>query len=155
MAGMGGREARNFHVVTHQVVVRGKLVILAFEVLFLVVPAGPPGEDAGHVQVFAKCLPPHVPGTNPLLRALIVTATGGMDMMVQAVPAQVGHMHPALELKGGLVLGGGSGNVQLSVLQQVLRSTGVLDLIVSGREIDGFSVGPIDLRMKKEIWIGS
>src|SRR5579859_2866398 len=60
--------------------------------------AGPPGEDATDVEPFALDLHEHVAGQDTLGRTRVMSATGGVDVMVAAVVAVLHRIDPAFEL---------------------------------------------------------
>ena len=99
VAGVRRRKPRNLDVVPHQVIASRQRVDLAVEELLLGVPARAPGKNAADIQVFTQNVPPHVVGLDSFSRALIVSAAGGMDVVVAREPAQLGEMNPAFELK--------------------------------------------------------
>ena len=99
VAGVRRGEAGDLDVVAHQVVGGRKRVDLAVEELLLGVPARAPGQHAADVEVFAQDVPPHVLGLDALGRALVMPAAGGVDVVVAGIPAHLGQVDPALELK--------------------------------------------------------
>ncbi len=99
VAGVRRREAGDLDVVAHQVVLGGKRVDLAIEELLLGIPARAPGEDAADVEVFTQDVPPHVFGLHAFGRAFVVSAAGGVHVVVAGVPPHLGQVNPALELK--------------------------------------------------------
>ena len=102
----------------------------AGEVTFLVIPARTPGQVTSDIEIFSLGLTPHVLRTHALFRALVVAATRGMHMVVGAVPAQLGHVNPARELKLDLVDALSVGHADAFRLGEVLRTPGQGDFIL-------------------------
>src|SRR5579859_4467377 len=91
----------------------------------------------------------HVAGQNPFGGLTVMSATGGMNMMIARPPTHFRGIDPATQLEGsGLVR---PFDVERLGLGQVLRTAGVFDEIPALRQNELFSVGPIDLRMKGKV----
>src|SRR6266550_3702110 len=75
-------EAGDLDVIPHEVVLRRKLVHGSFEELLLVIPTGTPRENAADVEVFAYDVPHHVGRRDAFGRGFVVSAAGGVDMMI-------------------------------------------------------------------------
>ena len=125
------------------------------EVLFLVIPARSPGQDAGDVQIFTQRLAPHVRRLDALVGTLVMAASGGVDMVVGAVPAQSRQMRPALQTKFEVLLLDTGTNADSLVLNQVLRTAADTKFVFARRQEDMLPVSTVDLRMEVEIGIFS
>ena len=88
MAGVRGGKPGDLDVVAHQVLGRRERVNLAVEELLLCIPARSPRQHAADVEVFAQDMPPHVLGLDPFGRALVMTAAGGVHVMIAGKPVQ-------------------------------------------------------------------
>src|SRR5947199_2211210 len=108
MAGMAGGKTRNFEIVMQNSVFSGDWIILTGKETLLIIVARPPGEDLSHIQFFAFDMSHHVFGQDPLCRILIMTATGGMNMMVAGIVPVLKWIHPSLQLHAEFVVTCGS-----------------------------------------------
>src|SRR6185503_21030315 len=104
MASMGGREPGHLDIITKDIPGRGQRIVMASEKHFLMIPARSPGKHGSDIQVLSQHLTPHVVWFYAFLRAFIVTAARGMNMVVGTIPAQFFHIYPASQLKGRSIL---------------------------------------------------
>src|SRR5205085_10857300 len=95
MPGVARRESRNLEVVMNEPVRRGGRVVAAREELLLVVVPGAPGEDRADVEAFAAHLAAHVGRIHSNRRVLVMTAAGGVDVVIGGVPPEGGRIDPA------------------------------------------------------------
>ena len=150
MARVRRREARDLNVVPHQVVWRGQRVKLPLKEFFLGVPARPPAQNTAHLQIFAQNVPHHVGRPHPLGRAFVVGTAGGMHMVIAREPVPLGQVDPALKLKPLMRIAPGW-HRKPTGLGQILGPACELHVVITGRKRDRFTVGSVNLRMKKEI----
>src|SRR3989442_34365 len=144
VAGWARREAGDFDVVPHHVTAGRKAVRLSFEESFLEIPARAPGQHVADVQVFAQDVAHHVLRIDTLARFLIVSASGGVDVVVSRVPAHPGGINPALELESNLL----RPVLDLNLLSpfSIIRSPRALDGIVARGQQDRLPVRPVNFR---------
>ena len=149
VSGRARREAGDFDVIPHHVAAGRKAVRLSFEESFLEIPARAPAQHLADVQVFAQDVAHHVLRIDALARFLVVSASGGVDVVVSRVPAHLRGINPALELEPNLLRPG----LDLNLLSpfSILGSPRALDGIVARRQQDGLPVRPVNLRVKREI----
>src|SRR5215510_13366898 len=151
MAAMRGREARDFKVVTHQVLARRELVVFGFEELFLIVITRPPGEYAADVKRFTQNVADHILRHHALRRAFVMHASGGVDVMIARIPAQLCNINPSFEFESECPLPIRADPDRLS-FDQIFRPARVFDFVLTYREFDLLTVRAVDLRMEIEIW---
>ena len=72
-------------------------------------------------------------------------------MVIAGIPAHLGHVDPALELKRLLMMTSVFGTVIEPVLHDVFRPAADLDLVGARRQQDGLTALAIDLGMEEEI----
>src|SRR5215831_19142481 len=72
-------------------------MILPGEELLLVIIVRPPGQYRADVEALAANLAHHVVRQYSLSRILVVTATGGMNVVVSRIPAGYRRIDPSLE----------------------------------------------------------
>src|SRR5262249_9385643 len=118
------------------------------EELLLVVVAGSPGQHRAHVEGLALDLGQHVPRTHALLRALVVRASRGVDVVVAGVPAVLRGVDPA---RGPAPEGGGTADVQGLLVGVVLRAAAAGDGVRASGEADLVAVRAIDLGLEREV----
>ena len=94
MAGVARREARDFHVVAHDVFFGRERVGLAFEESLLEIPARPPTQHLADVQVLAQDVPHHVLRVDALGGLFVVRAAGRVDVMVARIPSELRGINP-------------------------------------------------------------
>ena len=103
MAGVARREARDFHVVAHDVFFGRERVGLAFEESLLEIPARPPTQHLADVQVLAQDVPHHVLRVDALGGLFVVRAAGGVNVMIATPPACGRGIDPAVDFETELL----------------------------------------------------
>ena len=125
-------------------------MVPAFEELFLEVIAGSPGEHASHIEIFAEYVTHHVLREHAFGGLFIVQASGGVDVVISRIPTLARGVDPPLEPEGErLALSFFDANRLL--LDQVLRAAAVFHGVLSGRQLDHFTVRAVHLRMKRKV----
>src|SRR5262245_18611519 len=74
-------------------------MVFGFEVLFLIVVARPPRQNAAYVERLAQNMPDHVLRHHALRWAFVMRAPGGMDVMVARIPAELCNINPSFEFE--------------------------------------------------------
>ena len=141
-------EAAHLHVVTQQVGVLRHLVVFAGEKLFLIIKARPPRKVAADLEILAHDVALHVRRVHTLGRVIVMRATGGVDVMIAAPPAELGGIDPALHLEGLLLL---AGHLDLAKLPDALRPALEPHGVGALRQLHTFAIGAVHLRMKRKV----
>src|SRR4051794_3958892 len=97
---MARRVARDFDVVSDAILGRRDAVVFPLEERLLEIPAGPPGEDASNLEVFAQDVAHHVLRVDAFGWTFVVGAAGGVDVVIAGIPAQLRRIDPPLEAEG-------------------------------------------------------
>src|SRR5215831_1892906 len=150
MAGVAGGETGDFEIVMHQLVGLRERMILPGEELLLIVVIRPPREDRREVEMLAEDLPDHVLGFDTFGWVRVVRAYRGMNVVIARIPAVFRRIDPAVELEREFV-GPVSLVGEFTRMRQVFGTARVLHGVVAGRQLDGLTVGTIDLRLEEEI----
>src|SRR5215831_17163280 len=130
---------------------RRKRVHATFEIAFLMIPARSPAQAAPDVQVLAENVAHHVLGRDALRRAFIMSAAGGMDVMVARPPAALGRVYPALEGERFGVRGC-PWNSDLFLQHQVFRPARIAHRVLARLEQNGLAVAAVYLRVEEKVW---
>src|SRR5688572_10209893 len=142
-------EAGDFNVIAKQVRILGNLVILASEELLLIVEAWAPGQVGADFQVLAENLANHINRMHAFGRVGVMSAAGGVDVMIARPPARLGRIDPALKVDLHRLWALADGD--LASCDHIFRPAGHLHVEFTGRQGHLLAVVAIDLRMEKEI----
>src|SRR5947209_8262896 len=87
---------------------------------------------------------------NAFGRAGVMTAAGGVDVVVATVKTPIGRVDPALQVgrEFGVPTGG---YVKRLADLPILRAAAILDHHVARRQKHGAAVGSVDLRLEKQV----
>ena len=80
-----------------------------------------------------------------------MAASGSVDVVIGAVPSEVGQVRPAFELEVDLHALDAFGHDDLLRLHEILRPPGIGDVVRAGWEENVLAVGAVDLRVEEEI----
>src|ERR1041384_1115382 len=94
-----GTETGDLNVVPQQVGILRNFIYRAAEKLLLKIKAWPPSQVRADFQILAFHLPNHVRGEHAFGRFLIMSAAGGMNMMIAGPPTHDGRIDPTLGFK--------------------------------------------------------
>src|SRR5215469_2615363 len=125
-------------------------MIVPGEELLLVIIIGTPGQYRADVDALAANLTHHVVRQYSLSRILVVTATGGMNVVVSRIPARHRRIDPSFESKFNLrwpfrVHG------EILLFCEVLRASRVRHGVLPFRKGQALTVRPVDLWLKEKI----
>src|SRR5262249_35815575 len=120
------------------------------EELPLMVIARPPRQHAADVEPFPLHLQKHVGRRDSLCRARVMSATGGMNMVIAAVESEFHRIDPALELHadGRLTL---CWNDDRPLQHAVLGPATCLQRKPAGREENAPAITTINVRLKEKV----
>src|SRR5215831_6884300 len=126
-------------------------MILPGEELLLVIIVRPPGQYRADVDALASNLAHHVVRQYSLSRILVVTATGGMNVVVSRIPAGHRRIDPSFESEFNLRW---PFRVHCEVLPfcKVLRASRVRHCVLPLRKGHVLTIRPVDLWLEEEIW---
>jgi hypothetical protein len=105
---------------------------VAFEKLFLKIPARSPRQHAADIQILTQNMSHHVLGADTLRWRFIMGAAGGVHMMVTREPAMIHQFDPTLQLERFLVRFC-CGNFDFPDLNPIFRSARVRHLVLARR----------------------
>src|SRR5215813_1879780 len=125
-------------------------MVFGFEVLFLIVVARPPGQNAADVERLAQNMPDHVLRHHALRGAFVMRAPGGMDVMIARIPAELRDINPSFEFER-VRLRPIRGDLDGLPFDQIFGPAREFDLVLACREFDLLAVRAIDLRVEIEI----
>src|SRR5215467_5866288 len=125
-------------------------MIVPGEELLLVIIIRTPGQYRADVDAFSANLTHHVVREYSLSRILVVTATGGMNVVVSRIPARHRRIDPSLESKYNLCW---PFRVHCEVLLfcKVLRASRVRHGVLPFRKGQVLTVRPVDLWLEEKI----
>src|SRR5215469_9722503 len=125
-------------------------MIVPGEELLLVIVIRTPGQNRTDVEALAANLTHHVVRQYSLRRILVMTATGGMDVVVSRIPAERHRIDPSFESEFNLRW---PFRVYCKVLLfcEVLRSARVRHCVLPFRKGHVLTIRPVDLRLEEEI----
>src|SRR5215471_4581696 len=125
-------------------------MIMPGEELLLVIVIRPPGQYRADVDAFSADLTHHIVREYSLSRILVVTATGGMNVVVSRIPGRHRWINPSFESKFNLrwpfrVHG------EVLLFCKVLRASRVRHCVLSFRKGQALTVRPVDLWLEEKI----
>jgi hypothetical protein len=136
-------------VIPKQVGVLGDLVDFAREELLLIVEARAPSQVGADLQILTQTVAHHVRRMNTLRRVRVMRASCRVNVVIAGPPARRRGINPALDLE---IQAPGFGRyLDCPLLRYRFRSAREPDIVTSLRQAEDFSIGPINLRMKREV----
>src|SRR5215469_4429160 len=125
-------------------------MIVPGEELLLVVIIRPPGQYRAYVDALAANLTHHVVRQHSLSRILVVTATGGMNVVVSRIPAGSRRIDPSVEPEFNLRWPFRV-HYEVLLLCEVLRSSRVGHCVLPFRKGHVLTIRPVNLRLEEKI----
>src|SRR6516225_4828903 len=125
-------------------------MIVPGEELLLVIIVRTPGQYRADVDALAANLTHHVVRQYSLCRVLIVTATGGMNVVVSRIPAGCHRIDPSIESEFNLrwpfrVHG------KVLLFRKVLRASRIRHCVLPFGKGHVLAIRPVDLWLEEEI----
>src|ERR1044072_6571017 len=117
------------------------------------IPAWSPGQYGGDPEIFANDLPPHIRRGYAFFPAFIMTAAGGVYMMIRTIPSQGRHVDPALQPERSSHGSLSGFHFQRLGQRNVFRSPGKNNMVFAWRQQYMLSVCPVYLGLEEEIGI--
>ena len=144
-----GTKTRNFDVVAKEIGVLRDFIHRAAKELLLIIKARTPGEIGADLQVLPDAVAEHVGRMHAFGRLDVMSAAGGVNVMVARPPTELRRINPAFDLEAGALQLPGDDDRLLA--GDRFRPARKLHRVAPLWQTHRFPISPIDLRMKREV----